>query len=249
MWSCPTETFQRFPIRFVVEFLAKHGMLQVEGRPQWRVIRGGSYRYVEKLIRPFERRILLNTPVRSVERRASHVRLVDGAGSEARFDHVIFACHSDQALRMLLDPTAAELELLSAFPYQRNEAVLHTDPAPLPKRRLAWASWNYHIRRDNPDRATVTYNMNLLQGLPWKHIFNVTLNDSEGVAEDRILRRIQYDHPVYTASRAAAWARHGELIGVRRTSFCGAYWGYGFHEDGVRSALAVTNALEREAAA
>lgn len=249
LWSCPADAFQKFPIRFVVEFLRNHGMMQMEGRPQWRVVRGGSDRYVEPLIAPFAERIRLNTPVRSVERRSDGVRIVDGAGQEGRFDQVIFACHSDQALRMLQDPSATEMELLSAFPYQKNEAVLHTDPAPLPRKRLAWASWNYHIRRDNPERVAVTYNMNHLQGLPWKHVFNVTLNDSEGIAPERIIRRIQYEHPLYTASRAAAWARHWEIIGVNRTSYCGAYWGYGFHEDGVRSALTVANALDRVLAA
>jgi len=249
LWSCPADAFQKFPIRFVVEFLSNHGMMQVEGRPQWRVIRGGSYRYVEKLIAPFRDRIRLNTPVRSVERRADSVRIVDASGAEGRFDHVVFACHSNQALRMLQDPTTVEIELLSAFPYQPNEAVLHTDPSALPRKRLAWASWNYHIRRDNPEKVAVTYNMNHLQGLPWDHVFNVTLNDDEGIAPERIIRRIQYEHPLYTASRAKAWARHGEIIGSNRTSYCGAYWGYGFHEDGVRSALAVTDVLDREAAA
>ncbi len=249
LWSCPAAAFQKFPIRFVVEFLANHGMMQVEGRPQWRVIRGGSYNYVEKLVEPFRDRIRLNTPIRSVERRGGFVRIVDGSGQEGRFDHVLFACHGNQALRLLHDPTTVEIELLSAFPYQYNQAVLHTDPAPLPRKRLAWASWNYHIRRDNPEKVAVTYNMNYLQGLPWKHVFNVTLNDSEGIDPARIIRRIDYEHPLYTASRAAAWARHGEIIGPNRTSYCGAYWGYGFHEDGVRSALAVTDALDRAAAA
>lgn len=249
LWSCPADAFQQFPIRFVVEFLANHGMMQVDGRPQWRVIRGGSYKYVEKLVAPFEGRIRLNTPVRSVERRSGFVRIVDAAGQVGRFDQVIFACHSNQALELLQDPTTVEIELLSAFPYQPNEAVLHTDPAVLPRKRRAWASWNYHIREDNPESVAVTYNMNHLQGLPWRQVFNVTLNDSEAIDPARIIRRIQYEHPLYTASRAAAWARHGEIIGANRTSYCGAYWGYGFHEDGVRSALAVTSVLDRVLAA
>lgn len=250
LWSSPPGTFQSFPIRFVVEFLANHSMLQVEGRPQWRVIRGGSFRYVEKLTAGFRDRIRLNTPVYSVERRTGHVRLVDASGAEARFDHVIFACHSDQALRIVQDPTVSEVEVLQSFPYQANEAVLHTDPSVLPRRRKAWASWNYHVRPDAADRATVTYNMNLLQCLPWKHVFNVTLNDSEAIAPDRVIRRILYHHPIFTARRAEAQRRHGELIDANRTSYCGAYWGYGFHEDGVRSALSVCDALaQREEAA
>ncbi len=249
LWSSPPGVFQTFPIRFVVEFLANHSMLQTSGRPMWRVIRDGSYRYVEKLTAPFRDRIRLNTPVRSVERRAGHVRLTDKAGNEARFDHVIFACHSDQALRLLADPQVAEIEILKSFPYEANEAVLHTDPRVLPRRRRAWASWNYRLQPGARDRATVTYNMNLLQGLPWKHVFNVTLNDAAAIDPARVVRKITYHHPVFTARRAEAQKRHGELIGANRTSYCGAYWGYGFHEDGVRSALAVCETLSREAAA
>ena len=243
LWSAPPGTFQSFPIRFVIEFLANHSMLQVDGRPQWRVIRGGSYRYVEELTASFKDRILINTPVRSVERRAGHVRLVDAYGREGRFDHVVFACHSDQALRILQDPTVSEAEVLESFPYQANEAVLHTDASVLPKRRKAWASWNYHAQPDAADRATVTYNMNLLQSLPWTHVFNVTLNDSGAIDPERVIRRIQYHHPIFTARRGEAQSRHKELIGANRTSYCGAYWGYGFHEDGVRSALAVCDRL------
>lgn len=249
LWSCPAGTFRKFPIRFVVEFLENHAMLRVDGRPTWRVIQGGSFRYVEKLIAPFRERILLNCPVKSVERRFDHVRLVDGDGVEGRFDHVIFACHSDQALRILADPTRTELELLAAFPYQPNDAVLHTDTSVLPRRRRAWASWNYHIREDDPDRAAVTYNMNTLQGLASEPIFNVTLNDHEDIDPEKIIRRIRYEHPIYTSKRTAAQRRHSELIGANRTSYCGAYWGYGFHEDGVRSGLRVAEQLAEEKAA
>ena len=249
LWSCPPRTFRAFPIRFVIEFLSNHSMLQVEGRPTWRVVSGGSYRYVEKLSALLGDRIRLRTPVRSVERRAAHVRIVDALGAEGRYDHVVFACHSDQALRMLAEPTVTELEVLSAFPYQANEAILHTDASVLPRKRLAWAAWNYHIRRDDPDAVAVTYNMNLLQTLPEQPLFNVTLNHSDGIAEERIIERIQYEHPIYTRARRAAQSRHAELIGVNRSSFCGAYWGYGFHEDGVRSAAAVCDVLAREQAA
>ncbi len=248
LWSCPPGTFRRFPIRFVVEFLDNHAMLQVEERPTWRVIQGGSCRYVEKLTRPFRRRILLNQLVRAVQRRFDHVRVVDH-GTSARFDHVILACHADQALRLLQDPSPRERDLLKAFPYKANRAVLHTDTAVLPRKRLAWASWNYHIRRDDPNRAAVTYNMNLLQGLVAKPVFNVTLNDDDGIDGSKILRHVHYEHPVFTNRRTEAQRRHDELIDVNRTSFCGAYWGYGFHEDGVNSALAVCRALDQELAA
>ena len=244
LWSVPPGKFGEFPIRFVVEFLANHGMLRWTGRPVWRVIRGGSCRYVEKLSSPFVARIERRTPVVAVERRDDGVRIVDGRGRSGVFDHAILACHADQALRILRDPSPVEAGILRAFPYQRNDAVLHTDPEPLPRRRRAWASWNYRVRREAASRATVTYNMNRLQGLPGNTPLNVTLNDFSGIDERRILRRMHYEHPVFTSARAAAQARHREVVASNRTSFCGAYWGYGFHEDGVRSAVAVCRALD-----
>ena len=245
LWSSPPETFRRFPIRFVIEFFANHALLDLRGRPEWRVISGGSNRYVEALTRPFADRIRISTPVRSVRRTGDTVHLTAADGTEDRFDHVIFACHSDQALRILADPSETERELLGAFPYQANEAILHTDPSVLPRRRPAWASWNYHLPADRPDRATVTYHMNQLQSLDSKHEFMVTLNDAEGIDPDRIIQKILYHHPVFTAGRTAAQARHVELIDTNRTSYCGAYWGYGFHEDGVRSALRVASVFGR----
>lgn len=249
LWSCPAGTFRNFPIRFVVEFLSNHAMMQVDGRPTWRVVEGGSQRYVEKLIEPFRDRIRLNTPVRSVQRHADRVRVVDAHGAAGDFDHVVFACHSDQALRLLQAPTTKEIQLLTACPYQRNEAVLHMDASVLPKRKLAWAAWNYHIRRDGVEQAAVTYNMNILQGIRSRRVFNVTLNDDEGIDPDLIIRRITYEHPIFTDRRSETQQRHAELIGPNRTSYCGAYWGYGFHEDGVRSGLAVCHALDEARAA
>lgn len=249
LWSCPAGTFRNFPIRFVVEFLSNHAMMQVDGRPTWRVVEGGSQRYVEKLIVPFDDRIRLNTPVKSVQRHADRVRIVDASGAAGDFDHVVFACHSDQALQLLEAPTTKEIELLTAFPYQRNEAVLHMDASVLPKHKLAWAAWNYHIRRDDAEQAAVTYNMNILQGIRSRRVFNVTLNDDDGIEPGLIIRRIIYEHPIFTDRRSEAQQRHGELIGPNRTSYCGAYWGYGFHEDGVRSGLAVSGALDQARAA
>ncbi len=249
LWSCPAGTFRNFPIRFVVEFLSNHAMMQVDGRPTWRVVEGGSQRYVEKLIVPFENRIRLSTPVKSVQRHTDRVRIVDAYGSAGDFDHVVFACHSDQALRLLQAPTTKETELLTAFPYQRNEAVLHMDASVLPKRKLAWAAWNYHIRHDGAEQAAVTYNMNILQGIRSRRVFNVTLNDDDGIDPGLIVRRIIYEHPIFTDRRSEAQQRHGELIGPNRTSYCGAYWGYGFHEDGVRSGLAVCDVLDQARAA
>ena len=174
--------------------------------------------------------------------------MVERSGSWGDFDHVILACHADQALRLLQRPSPHESEILGSFPYQQNEAVLHTDPAPLPKRRRAWASWNYRVRRQSNERATVTYNMNRLQGIDTRALLNVTLNDFSEIADGRILKRMRYEHPVFTSARSRSQERHRELIDTNRTSYCGAYWGYGFHEDGVRSAVEVCRALDPESA-
>lgn len=249
IWSCPPHRFSQFPIAFVVEFYRNHGLLSVTRRPTWRVICRGSRTYVDALTRPFRNRIRLNTPVSAVRRYDDHVEVATPRGGLESFDHVVFACHSDQALRILgTQSTATERELLGAFPYEPNIAVLHTDVSLLPRRRRAWAAWNYHIRADEPQKAVVTYNMNLLQGLQSKHVFCVTLNGEDRIDPKRILAQFEYQHPVYTIRRKAVQRRHGELLDARRTSFCGAYWGNGFHEDGVVSALAVCRAIEsREA--
>ena len=242
LWSCPPARFRHFPIAFVVEFLANHSMLGIRGRPEWRVVRGGSSTYVERLIRPFRDRIRLACQVRSVSRGEEGVRITAGRSGEAAteaFDHAIMACHADQALGLLADPSPVEREILGAFPYQANEATLHTDDSVLPRARRAWASWNYHRRAQDPDRVAVTYDMNILQELEADATFCVTLNEGGRIAPEKIVERVAYEHPLYLAGRAAAQRRLPELIGHRRTSYCGAYWGYGFHEDGVRSALAV----------
>ena len=247
IWSCPVGMFETFPIRFIVEFYRNHGLLSVRTRPTWRVIEGGSRNYVAKMAERFRDRIRLSTAVESVRRSADGVVVVPRNHAPEAFDHVVFACHSDQALRMLADSTSTERDVLSEFPYGRNLAVLHTDQTVLPKRRRAWASWNYHLAgpSSNPASqvATVTYQMNLLQHLQSKHVFNVTLNNDERIDPAKVLRRFEYHHPIFTVQRAAAQARHCELINVNRTSFCGAYWGNGFHEDGVVSALRVCEAL------
>ncbi|MHC5029024.1 MAG: NAD(P)/FAD-dependent oxidoreductase, partial [Planctomycetota bacterium] len=249
IWSCPPKTFRQFPIRFVVEFFDNHRMLDVAGRPQWRVVTGGSRRYVEAMIRPFRSDIRTATPVSRVRRFEDRVEVTSVSGEPEVFDHVVFACHSDQALAMLEDPTPVERDLLSAFPYQANEVVLHTDTSVLPKRRLAWAAWNYHRHRHDPDAVAITYNMNILQGIRSRRTFCVTLNDAGGIDPDQVLGRYTYHHPVYTARGRAAQARFHEVANSNRTSYCGAYWGYGFHEDGVRSALAACEAMERTAVA
>jgi len=249
LWSCPPRTFRAFPIRFVVDFLVNHQMLQLGDQPVWRVVSGGSQRYVEALTAGFADRIRLNCPVASIERLPGEIRLRDAQGNEGRFDHVVVACHADQALRMLADARPHEREILGAFPYQPNDAILHTDTGVLPANRLAWASWNYRVPLEDPAAVNVTYNMNILQGLNAGDVFNVTLNETAGIDPDRILGSFRYEHPVFTSRRAWAQGRHHELIGRENTSFCGAYWGYGFHEDGVRSALTVCREIDVRAAA
>ncbi|MFO1094070.1 MAG: FAD-dependent oxidoreductase [Planctomycetaceae bacterium] len=250
IWSCPTGTFADFPIAFVAEFYANHGLLDFLNRPVWRVIAGGSRNYVERMSRGFRSQIRLRTPVIGVRRALEHVEVRTSGGVVERFDHIVFACHSDQALRILGgDATTAEREILGAFPYSRNIAVLHTDEQVLPQSRRAWAAWNYRCTGDAAAPASVTYNMNLLQGLRSRHTFCVTLGDEPRIAAHRVLGCFEYHHPVFTTQRAAAQARHAELLNQRRTSFCGAYWRNGFHEDGVVSAEAVVAALETSWAA
>jgi len=243
VWSADPRQLWRFPARFLARFFDQHGMLSFGGRPRWRAIAGGSARYVEALTAPFAERIRLGAPVRWVARADDHVLIkVDGADPQ-RFDHVVLATHSDQALAMLSDASPREREILGAIPYQPNEAVLHTDVRMLPRRRRAWASWNYHLLDQPPDRATVTYHMNRLQSLRAEREFCVTLNRTEQIDPATIIRRIEYAHPVYTPEGIRAQARLSEISGVRRTHFCGAYWGWGFHEDGVVSALRVAGSL------
>ncbi len=244
VWSCPRNRFMDFPVRFVAEFYRHHGMLNLRDRPAWRVIVGGSRNYVRKLIQPFQDKIRLRTPVEKVLRTPDGVQIFSETSGGESFDHVIFACHSDQALRILGgEASPPERELLSAFPYERNVAVLHTDTSVLPHSRRAWASWNYFLPENDPGKATVTYDMNILQRLDSRHVFCVTLNGEDRLDPRQMIARFTYHHPVFTTERSAAQARHAELIEHRRTSYCGAYWGNGFHEDGVRSAWTVCQEL------
>jgi len=249
IWSCPTGTFAEFPVRFIVDFYRNHGLLSVRNRPTWRVVEGGSRSYVQAMIRGFQDRIRLNARVENIQRTDFHVRLTTANGQMETFDHVVLACHSDQALKILgCGATPTERQVLGAFPYSRNVAVLHTDQSILPRSRRAWASWNYLLKNDTLAPASVTYNMNILQGIQSKNTFCVTLNDESRIAPDRVLRKFEYHHPVFTTGRARAQSRHQELLIRNRTSFCGAYWGNGFHEDGVNSALAVVKALKQPSA-
>jgi predicted NAD/FAD-binding protein len=239
VWSADPAQMWRFPARFMVEFFAHHGMLGFRDRPHWRTVRGGSASYVRALVAPFAERVLLSTPVRSVERRDDHVLVTPAGGEAQRFDEVVIATHADQALELLADASDRERQLLGSIPYQRNEAVLHTDTRLLPRRRRAWAAWNYHLLEHPVGRTTVTYHMNRLQSLRAEQEFCVTLNRSDAIDPEAVIRRIDYAHPVFTAEGVAAQARVSEISGRHRTHFAGAYWGWGFHEDGVRSAMAV----------
>jgi len=236
IWSTDPGQMLAFPARFFVRFFMNHGLLSLRDRPVWRVIQGGSRTYVERLVAPFRDRIRTATPVHRITRHSDHVdlHLADGT---ARFDALFLACHSDQALALLSDPTPAEKEVLSAIRYQANEAVLHTDTRQLPRRRLAWAAWNYLMPEGPEGRVSLTYNMNTLQGLDAPETLCVTLNASERIDPARILARMTYHHPLFTPSGVTAQSRHREIDGTRRTYYCGAWWRYGFHEDGVVSAL------------
>ena len=242
LWSCSEELMHAFPARFFVQFMHNHRMLHLRGRPEWRVIKGGSREYVKKMVAPFRERIHVSTPVESVTRDDEGVTIRARGHEAARFDRTILACHSDQALRLLGDDaTATERELLGALPYSRNDTLLHTDTRVLPRTRKTWSSWNYHVRpdRDVHGTAAVTYHMNQLQSLTAKRDYCVTLNDHDEVDPDAVLERIEYEHPQYTSAGVKAQQRYEEIGGRNHTWFAGAYWGWGFHEDGVRSALRV----------
>ena len=238
VWSSSRAGAHDFPARFLARFLDNHGLLQLTGRPAWRTIRGGSRTYVRAILDGFRGEVRRGCPVAGLRREDSGVVVRPAEGAPERFDHAVVACHADQALRLLEDPSPVEREVLSAFPYRRNGVLLHDDARLLPRRRAAWSSWNYHLDDEGQAGAAVTYWMNGLQRLPGARQYLVTLNREGAVLPERVIRRLEYEHPVFGAAGVGAQARHGELIGHRATSYCGAYWRNGFHEDGVVSALA-----------
>ena len=237
IWSTDPQRMHDFPAYTFVRFFYNHGLLSVNDRPTWYVIKGGSNQYVKKLIQPFRDRIRLNSPIDHIRRFPTHVEITPHNQPTEHFDAVFIASHSDEALTMLSDATPLEQEILGAIPYQENTAILHTDRTVLPKRRLAWAAWNYHLLPQQPRQVALTYNMNILQGLDAPDQFCVTLNNDSVIDDSRIIKRMRYHHPVYTPKGMKAQQRQQEINGVNRTYFCGAYWRYGFHEDGVVSAL------------
>jgi predicted NAD/FAD-binding protein len=239
LWSAEPGKILDFPARTFGRFFENHGFLRATNPIEWRVISGGSYQYVKKLIETFEDKIKLSTPVTRVERGDDHVKLAFSGRPQELFDQVIFAIHSDQALKILAEPTGDELRILGAIPYQENDTVLHTDASLLPLNKKAWSSWNYLIMAEQAKRASVTYNMNMLQSFKANKCFCVSLNMRERIDPEKILGSYLYHHPVFMDRSVPAQSSHDIISGKNRTHFCGAYWGYGFHEDGVNSGLAV----------
>ncbi|MBK6286623.1 MAG: FAD-dependent oxidoreductase [Gammaproteobacteria bacterium] len=243
IWSSGTRQMDAFPVEFFIRFFRNHGLLSIADRPQWRTIVGGSRSYLDPLKQRFASAIHTNDPVIRIVREAEQVELGTRSGRIERFDQVILACHSDQALALLDRPSTAERSILEAIPYRDNAVVLHTDTRVLPRSRRAWSSWNYRVRAGAGELPVLSYDMNILQKLDADTTFCVTLNDTSAIDPARILGRYNYSHPVFSVNGIRAQARWAEINGTRRTWFCGAWWGNGFHEDGVTSALRVAHAL------
>ena len=238
IWSTSPELMLQVPAVFFIRFFKNHGLLDITNRPQWWVIKNGSNQYVKEIIKPFKENIKLNTKISSIKRKNNGVEVSYGDNKEF-FDSVIIATHSDQALSLIDDLTDKESDILSKIKYQKNTALLHTDTSILPNRKIAWSSWNYLINHDQEKIVTLTYNMNILQTLKSNKTYCVTINDSTNIDKSKILKEIKYSHPLFTIDSVDAQKRKDEICGKNDTYFCGAYWGYGFHEDGVNSALDV----------
>ena len=246
IWSASLSGILDFPAGYFLRFFQNHGLLSLTGRPVWRTVRGGAQVYVRKLSESFADRIKLGVPVLAVRRCAGGVGVVDGRGEVERFDQVVLTCHADQALAVIEQPTVAERTILGAFAYQTNRAVLHRDRDLMPKRRAIWSSWNYLASSAAPTegKASVTYWLNRLQGIDQECLLLMSLNPCREPRAESVIATFRYEHPQYTAATVAAHARIGEIQGHERLWFCGANWGYGFHEDGLRSGLEVAAALD-----
>ncbi len=243
IWSASREEMKKFPLHFFVRFFHHHGMLTVDDRPQWRVLKEGSSSYIPKLTKNYEKNIHLNTPITSVTRNGTGVVL----NNEMIFDHVIFACHANQVLQILKDPSTQEEKVMSGFSYRPNDVILHTDISVLPKSKLGHASWNYYVPKVQRDRVAVTYHMNILQGLSAPETFLVSLNMDHLIDPKKVLKKIPYSHPVYSQSAVDSQKLWSTISHQNsKTHFCGAYWGNGFHEDGVKSALNVASTFGLE---
>jgi uncharacterized protein len=243
VWSASLESIRAFPAYTLVQFFDNHGMLGINTHPKWRVLRGGSSAYIGPLTSPYRDRVSLGQTIRKVRRSELCVTLAFDGGTEQSFDEVVFACHGDQVLPLLEKPTDLERDVLGSFRTSRNEVCLHTDSSLLPRRAASRASWNYLLNLEGSDGATLTYHMNRLQSLGTPEDYCVTLNAGGAIDSSKVLRRLIYDHPLYTRGAIGAQARWKEISGANRTHFCGAYWFYGFHEDGLNSGLRVARAL------
>lgn len=238
IWSASRAEMRHFPLNYFVRFFHHHGLLQVNDRPKWRTLVNGSKSYIPKLTDNFKQNIHLNSPVQSVRRKHKGVEVVTG-GRTLEFDQVIFASHADQTMKILETPTHEETMIMKGFAYRPNDIILHTDTSVLPKRRLAHAAWNYYLPKSMRERVAVTYHMNILQNLPAPEKFLVSLNMDEFIDPKKIIKMIPYSHPVYDVNSVTSQQRWGDISGKDRIHFCGAYWGNGFHEDGVKSAVKV----------
>ena len=238
IWSTSPKKMLNMPAKFFIRFFQNHGLLKVINRPQWWVIKNGSKQYVKKIIKPFEDNIVLNCKINSISRLNEKVTIKFDK-SEKIFDAVVIATHSDQALELLSDSTDAENQILGSIKYQKNSALIHTDKSILPKRKIAWSSWNYLLSESSDNLVTLTYNMNILQTLKSKKVYCVTLNNTTSIDESKIIKKIIYHHPLFDLESVKAQNQKNKICGSNNTYFCGAYWGYGFHEDGVNSALDV----------
>ena len=240
IWSSNINSMLKFPAVFFVKFFNNHGMLNINDRPQWLTVTNGSKEYVEKLTASIKKNIRLNCPVKAVKRNKDSVEITSSDGNEI-FDYIFFACHSDEALKLISDPSAQEKEVLSSIPYSKNEVTLHTDESIMPNNKLTWAAWNYNIDSTNDMPIALTYNMNILQNLKTQQTILVTLNDNGNINPEKVLKKINYDHPLFSLRSVEAQKNYGIISGVNRTGYAGAYWGNGFHEDGISSAYNAIN--------
>ena len=244
IWSSSLSQMETFEFRFFVQFFHNHGLLNIQDRPQWYVVPNGSRSYLAPLCNPFKDNIQVNADIQGITRSDNKVQIHFKGGIEQEFDEVVIACHSDQALSLLTDATEDEINILSDMPYSTNSVILHTDATLLPKRKAAWASWNYQLSSDRNKAASVTYNMNILQGIQSEHTFCVTLNQKEAIDPATILREFEYHHPIFSSSSIRAQQQREVICGKQHTHFAGAYWHNGFHEDGVRSAVEVAQRFD-----
>ena len=243
IWSSDIKTILNFPAHFFISFFKNHGMLSINDRPQWLTITGGSQEYVKKLTSYFENKIRLNSKIKSVVRNKDYIEIEDNQSKE-KYDYVFFACHSNEVLEILEKPTTHEVEILKALPYQQNNVILHTDSTVMPKNKLSWAAWNYNIDSQKESPVTLTYNMNILQNIKSKDDLLVTLNPKNPIPKEKIIKKLEYGHPKFSKESIFAQKNNKKISGKNRSFYAGAYWGKGFHEDGVKSAYEAVKIFE-----